>query len=70
MNEAQQAAIIRAREILDEHFENVLLAVSYSVSDDTESQSCGWHGGWVAALGLAHYAAEHLIRSRTAEGEE
>lgn len=72
MSPAQRTAVQHAYTLLGEHFDRVLLVVDYEAHQGTRSfdAHCGyWHGGSMAAIGLAHYALDRILHSGKADIE-
>lgn len=67
MSPAQRDAICKAWSLLGEHFEQVLLVVNWECDGDQgeveEAHEGYWHGGAMANLGMAHFAADRILHS-------
>lgn len=66
-SEAQNEAIQSAYTILSEHFEHALIVVDSSIDlkngHQADAHEGWWYGGSMAALGLAEYAKDRILRS-------
>lgn len=74
MSPAQRAAVQQAYTLLGEHFDRVLIVVDYEV-DDAAAPGCTasagyWHGGYMAAIGMANYAIDRILTQRGKPDEE
>lgn len=74
MTAAQQDAIKKAWDLLSEHFERCLLVVDWDIdapNGESETAHTGyWHGGSIAAVGLAEFAKQRLLNSGTSTRRE
>jgi hypothetical protein len=74
MNDAQAQALEKAKDILTEHFDHVLVAVDWEcVGDDgeiTHAQEGWWHGGSIPAVGLAEWAKARILQPKLNDAEE
>lgn len=67
LTKSQEEALERAWSILTEHFDRALLVVDSDVDNrdgrNTDDSSCLWHGGYMSAIGMAHYALNRITNS-------
>jgi hypothetical protein len=66
MNPAQRQAICQAWDILGEHFDGCLVVVDWELETDGKCEDAHegyWHGGSMRAVGLAHFARQHIMES-------
>lgn len=71
-SEAQKEAYAKARELLHEHFEFVIICVESEVQDGTDRAFDGsWKGGITAGIGLAERMKIRLLdKSEISDHEE
>jgi hypothetical protein len=69
LSDAQRAALQKAYDLLTEHFEAAIIVCDWECDDPDEKRTsaheCWWHGGSIAAIGLAAYAKDRILRSGT-----
>ena len=74
---AQEEALRKAYDLLGEHFDRVVMIVDTEVdgqtSDPGDATDITWKGGFMAAMGMIHYAHARLTKvafSRRKVGED
>lgn len=69
MSKPQREALQKAWDILTEHFDHVLVVANWECEDDEGKRSDAhegwWHGGSIAAIGLAEFAKDRILNSGT-----
>jgi hypothetical protein len=67
MTPAQQQVLEKCYQQLSEHFERVLIVVDTEVIDEEgepgDAHLVYWHGGSMAAIGMAEFAKDRVMRS-------
>lgn len=67
MSKPQRESLQKAWDILTEHFDHVLLVIDFECPDEeggtANAHEGYWHGGSMAAIGLAEFAKARLMRS-------
>lgn len=72
MTPAQKESLQKAWDLLTEHFDRVLLVADWEVEGDLrQSAHVGyWHGGALAAVGMAEFAKDRVLSGGRVQNEE
>lgn len=73
LSPAQRQAVQKAWDILGEHFDRVLLVIDTEVEGEggrrDDAHEGFWHGGSMAAIGMAEFAKDRVMASRSRDCE-